>query len=161
MTAVFSYHQVVKAFVLLTASAAKSDDKEALARDIQEHVKQTTAPYKYPRKVNISWTLETKTVASFNAVCSLQRLIYVCITSFNNYFPDNGTINTSPNAEAEPLKISTLRPSGAYICVRKLRHHPLRKWLIRKCIWHDSPGISCYPFETIYTFLYFAKMKVL
>jgi acyl-coenzyme A synthetase/AMP-(fatty) acid ligase len=40
--------QVVKAYVVLRPGAVAS---EALAREIQEHVKRTTAPYKYPRQV--------------------------------------------------------------------------------------------------------------
>ncbi|XP_015732997.1 acyl-coenzyme A synthetase ACSM4, mitochondrial-like [Coturnix japonica] len=42
--------EVVKAFVVLS-DAFSSSDCESLARDLQEHVKKTTAPYKYPRKV--------------------------------------------------------------------------------------------------------------
>ena len=40
--------EVVKAFVLLRPGVNPSDD---LVREIQEHVKRTTAPYKYPRLV--------------------------------------------------------------------------------------------------------------
>jgi acyl-coenzyme A synthetase/AMP-(fatty) acid ligase len=40
--------EVVKAFVVLRAGHAASD---ALARELQEHVKRITAPYKYPRKI--------------------------------------------------------------------------------------------------------------
>ena len=40
--------EVVKAFVVLCAGFAPSD---ALARELQEHVKRVTAPYKYPRKI--------------------------------------------------------------------------------------------------------------
>jgi acyl-coenzyme A synthetase/AMP-(fatty) acid ligase len=39
---------IVKAFVRLNADARKSD---ALARELQEHVKRVTAPYKYPREI--------------------------------------------------------------------------------------------------------------
>ncbi|XP_010221519.1 PREDICTED: acyl-coenzyme A synthetase ACSM4, mitochondrial-like [Tinamus guttatus] len=42
--------EVVKAFVVLS-SGFTCDDLESLARELQEHVKKTTAPYKYPRKV--------------------------------------------------------------------------------------------------------------
>ena len=42
-------HQVVKAFVIL--SPRFSGDKESLVKELQDHVKETTAPYKYPRKV--------------------------------------------------------------------------------------------------------------
>ncbi|KAK2097647.1 Acyl-coenzyme A synthetase acsm5, mitochondrial [Saguinus oedipus] len=42
--------EVVKAFVVLTP-AYLSHDPEALTRELQEHVKRVTAPYKYPRKV--------------------------------------------------------------------------------------------------------------
>ena len=40
--------EVVKAFVVLRPGLAGSD---SLAKDIQEHVKRVTAPYKYPRKI--------------------------------------------------------------------------------------------------------------
>jgi acetyl-CoA synthetase/medium-chain acyl-CoA synthetase len=40
--------EIVKAFVVLTAGHAPSP---ALAAELQEHVKQVTAPYKYPREV--------------------------------------------------------------------------------------------------------------
>ena len=39
---------VVKAFVKLMPGAEASD---ALARELQEHVKRVTAPYKYPRRI--------------------------------------------------------------------------------------------------------------
>jgi acyl-coenzyme A synthetase/AMP-(fatty) acid ligase len=40
--------QLVTAFVLLAPGHEPSDE---LARNLQEHVKRTTAPYKYPRLV--------------------------------------------------------------------------------------------------------------
>jgi len=40
--------EVVKAFIILRPGI-KGDD--ALAQEIQEHVKRVTAPYKYPRKI--------------------------------------------------------------------------------------------------------------
>ena len=40
--------QIVKAFVVLVKGANASDD---LARELQDHVKRVTAPYKYPRKI--------------------------------------------------------------------------------------------------------------
>ncbi|KAM8798652.1 acyl-coenzyme A synthetase ACSM4, mitochondrial-like [Eudromia elegans] len=42
--------EIVKAFVVLSSDFT-CDDLESLARELQEHVKKTTAPYKYPRKV--------------------------------------------------------------------------------------------------------------
>ncbi|XP_003478237.1 acyl-coenzyme A synthetase ACSM3, mitochondrial isoform X1 [Cavia porcellus] len=42
--------EVVKAFIVLNPDY-KSHDEEQLIKEIQEHVKKTTAPYKYPRKV--------------------------------------------------------------------------------------------------------------
>ncbi|XP_014652692.1 PREDICTED: acyl-coenzyme A synthetase ACSM3, mitochondrial isoform X2 [Ceratotherium simum simum] len=42
--------EVVKAFIVLNPDY-KSRDQEQLKKEIQEHVKKTTAPYKYPRKV--------------------------------------------------------------------------------------------------------------
>lgn len=44
--------QVVKAFIVLSP-AYSSHDPEALTRELQEHVKRVTAPYKYPRKVSV------------------------------------------------------------------------------------------------------------
>lgn len=42
--------EVVKAFIVLNPDY-KSHDQEQLKKEIQEHVKKTTAPYKYPRKI--------------------------------------------------------------------------------------------------------------
>ncbi len=42
--------QVVKATIVL-AGSYKNNDKEALTKEIQDHVKKVTAPYKYPRIV--------------------------------------------------------------------------------------------------------------
>ncbi|XP_010339054.1 acyl-coenzyme A synthetase ACSM2A, mitochondrial isoform X2 [Saimiri boliviensis] len=42
--------QVVKAFVVL-ASQFLSHDPEQLTKELQQHVKSVTAPYKYPRKI--------------------------------------------------------------------------------------------------------------
>ncbi|KAM4829341.1 acyl-coenzyme A synthetase ACSM3, mitochondrial [Thomomys bottae] len=42
--------EVVKAFIVLNPDY-KSQDQEQLKLEIQEHVKKTTAPYKYPRKI--------------------------------------------------------------------------------------------------------------
>ncbi|XP_004586836.2 acyl-coenzyme A synthetase ACSM5, mitochondrial [Ochotona princeps] len=42
--------EVVKAFVVLSPEYS-SHDPEVLTRELQEHVKRVTAPYKYPRKV--------------------------------------------------------------------------------------------------------------
>jgi acyl-coenzyme A synthetase/AMP-(fatty) acid ligase len=50
---------VVKAFVVLRPGVAAS---ESLARELQEHVKRITAPYKYPRRVEFIDTLP-KTVS--------------------------------------------------------------------------------------------------
>jgi acyl-coenzyme A synthetase/AMP-(fatty) acid ligase len=51
--------EVVKAFVVLAAGFGPSD---ALARELQEHVKATTAPYKYPRRIEFVASLP-KTVS--------------------------------------------------------------------------------------------------
>uniref|UniRef100_A0ABM5EZT2 medium-chain acyl-CoA ligase n=1 Tax=Pogona vitticeps TaxID=103695 RepID=A0ABM5EZT2_9SAUR len=42
--------EVVKAFVVLSP-AFSSHDPEKLIKELQDHVKKTTAPYKYPRKI--------------------------------------------------------------------------------------------------------------
>ena len=44
--------EVVKACVVLNEEY-KMMDQDELAKELQDFVKQTTAPYKYPRKVNI------------------------------------------------------------------------------------------------------------
>jgi len=41
--------QRIKAFVVLKPTVVGSD---ALASELQEHVKRTTAPYKYPREIS-------------------------------------------------------------------------------------------------------------
>ena len=40
---------IVKAFIVLRDPSRK--DEEGLAKEIQDHVKSLTAPYKYPRKI--------------------------------------------------------------------------------------------------------------
>ena len=40
--------QVIKATIVLTKAYTASDD---LAKELQEHVKRVTAPYKYPRVI--------------------------------------------------------------------------------------------------------------
>lgn len=42
--------EVVKAFIVLTPEFL-SHDQEQLIKELQQHVKSVTAPYKYPRKV--------------------------------------------------------------------------------------------------------------
>ena len=51
--------EVVKAFVVLAPGYAASDD---LKRELQDHVKRVTAPYKYPRRIDFIDTLP-KTVS--------------------------------------------------------------------------------------------------
>lgn len=41
----------MKAFVVLTPDYA-SHDPEKMMKELQDHVKKVTAPYKYPRKVS-------------------------------------------------------------------------------------------------------------
>ncbi|XP_066496511.1 acyl-coenzyme A synthetase ACSM3, mitochondrial-like [Tiliqua scincoides] len=53
--------EVVKAFVVLS-SAFLSRDPEELSKELQDHVKKVTAPYKYPRKIEFVQELP-KTVA--------------------------------------------------------------------------------------------------
>lgn len=48
----FFFLQVVKAFVVLSAPF-KSSNPEQLTLELQDHVKKSTAPYKYPRKASI------------------------------------------------------------------------------------------------------------
>ncbi|XP_014677332.1 PREDICTED: acyl-coenzyme A synthetase ACSM3, mitochondrial-like [Priapulus caudatus] len=43
--------EVVKAVIVLTDENKDYADKDALIKEIQDHVKEVTAPYKYPRKV--------------------------------------------------------------------------------------------------------------
>jgi acetyl-CoA synthetase len=49
---------VVRAIVVLRDGYAPSDH---LARELQEHVKQVTAPYKYPRRVDFAGELPKTT----------------------------------------------------------------------------------------------------
>lgn len=42
----------MKAFIVLSPAYSSQDPKK-LTQELQEHVKSVTAPYKYPRKVNI------------------------------------------------------------------------------------------------------------
>ncbi len=51
--------EIVKAFVILAPGYTASD---ALAKELQEHVKKVTAPYKYPRKIDFVTALP-KTVS--------------------------------------------------------------------------------------------------
>lgn len=44
--------KVVKAFVVLAPNYT-SHDPETLIKELQDHVKKITAPYKYPRKVSL------------------------------------------------------------------------------------------------------------
>lgn len=46
------FWQVVKAFIVLSP-AYSSHGPEELTRELQELMKRVTAPYEYPRKVNI------------------------------------------------------------------------------------------------------------
>jgi len=52
--------EVVKAFVIL--SSHFTGDKDTLVKELQDHVKETTAPYKYPRKIEFVASLP-KTVS--------------------------------------------------------------------------------------------------
>jgi acyl-coenzyme A synthetase/AMP-(fatty) acid ligase len=51
--------EVVKAFVILAPGFTAS---EALKKELQDHVKKVTAPYKYPRKIDFV-TVLPKTVS--------------------------------------------------------------------------------------------------
>jgi acetyl-CoA synthetase/medium-chain acyl-CoA synthetase len=51
--------EVVKAFVILAPGYSPSDE---LAKELQEHVKKVTAPYKYPRKIDFV-TVLPKTIS--------------------------------------------------------------------------------------------------
>jgi len=52
--------EVVKAFVVL--SSHFTGDKDSLVKELQDHVKKATAPYKYPRKIEFVESLP-KTVS--------------------------------------------------------------------------------------------------
>jgi medium-chain acyl-CoA synthetase len=45
--------EIVKAFIVLSDEYRGHPDKPALIREIQEHVKRSAAPYKYPREVSL------------------------------------------------------------------------------------------------------------
>lgn len=56
--------EVVKAFVVLTESANKEQDKEALKKKLQDFCKENAAPYKYPRKIDfVDATFLPKTIS--------------------------------------------------------------------------------------------------
>ena len=68
---------VVKAFVLLSESiknAVKSEtDNQALKKELQDHCKRVTAPYKYPRKIEFVDSLP-KTVSGKIQRVKLRKL---------------------------------------------------------------------------------------
>ena len=49
-----TFFQIVKAFVVLSGNYQTRTDDYKLIEELQEHVRRTTAPYKYPRKVGIN-----------------------------------------------------------------------------------------------------------
>lgn len=61
---------VVKAFVVLKAGYAPSEE---LVKELQEHVKQLTAPYKYPRKVEFVADLPKTTSGKIRRIELRQR----------------------------------------------------------------------------------------
>lgn len=77
--------EVVKAFVIL-AEGYKDTDPATLISSLQQHVKENTAPYKYPRKVcqdNVrtmlqdrNWTMCFLSVYSINF--NLHTLFLIC-----------------------------------------------------------------------------------
>ncbi|XP_053413731.1 acyl-coenzyme A synthetase ACSM3, mitochondrial isoform X4 [Nycticebus coucang] len=76
--------EVVKAFIVLNPDY-KLHDQEQLKKEIQEHVKKTTAPYKYPRKVGILIMICAQSlrkfqlfIFSFLMKCSLQTCYIKC-----------------------------------------------------------------------------------
>lgn len=76
----FYVFQVVKAFVMLTESY-QSADKEKLVIELQEHAKNVTAPYKYPRKVSIHMFRCAINVSVHKLMFSYELGTYYC--SFN------------------------------------------------------------------------------
>ena len=66
LTLIINYCQVVKAFIVLTDkynNVYGNEEKEKfLIEQLQNHVKSTTAPYKYPRKIQFVESLP-KTVS--------------------------------------------------------------------------------------------------
>ena len=62
--------QIVKAFVVLTDRA---DGSEELKSQLQEHVKQATAPYKYPREIEFVSELPKTTSGKIRRVELRQR----------------------------------------------------------------------------------------
>ncbi|KAF8793878.1 Acyl-coenzyme A synthetase ACSM3 like protein [Argiope bruennichi] len=43
--------EVVKAFIVLKEQPSSEEEKSRLIKELQDHTKRTTAPYKYPRKI--------------------------------------------------------------------------------------------------------------
>ena len=68
---------VVKAFVVISESARKrlnnEEDILSLQKELQEHCKKVTAPYKYPRRIEFVDTLP-KTVSGKIQRVKLRRL---------------------------------------------------------------------------------------
>lgn len=56
---------IVKAFVILKRQEDASDD---LVRELQEHVKRVTAPYKYPREIEFVTELPKTTSGKIRRV---------------------------------------------------------------------------------------------
>ncbi|XP_056018221.1 acyl-coenzyme A synthetase ACSM3, mitochondrial-like isoform X2 [Ostrea edulis] len=61
--------EVVKAFVIRTAQYKERDENE-LRKELQEHVKSITAPYKYPRKMHILDNMKARIIK----LCQLMHL---------------------------------------------------------------------------------------
>ena len=47
----------------------KNKDKQSLIQELQAHVKNTTAPYKYPRKVSLSAMIVLLSIDTENFLC--------------------------------------------------------------------------------------------
>ncbi len=62
---------VVKAFVILRDRADEADPK--LVAELQEHVKQLTAPYKYPRRIEFVESLPKTTSGKIRRIELRQR----------------------------------------------------------------------------------------
>ncbi|XP_033023939.1 acyl-coenzyme A synthetase ACSM3, mitochondrial-like isoform X1 [Lacerta agilis] len=87
--------EVVKAFVVLAPDYV-SRDPEALIKELQDHVKKVTAPYKYPRKVSHD-------LASFrsrhwlpNSAQFLHRLHVLAFNTLHGYVPEPASFYVLP-----------------------------------------------------------------
>ncbi len=63
--------------VIMLTKSYKTADEATLIKELQEHVKKTTAPYKYPRKVGS---------IIYYAICRKHNLLVLCLVNTHVFF---------------------------------------------------------------------------